>query len=130
MILFKSDTEKAQFSDNRLDNRLRIILFALSGYVRFNFGKDIVITSIYREGDTGVHGYWRGIDIRTRHAGIDYFTDEEISKITDYLKNFEYGDNIHNTSLYHDVGQGIHFHIQVSNNNYTKIIKYLHSKRI
>jgi hypothetical protein len=119
LIEFKEHPLNTEWMSPLLDSRLKFIIYALAGFVWESFGKPITITSIYRAGDKGVHGYWRGIDIRSI-----YFTDDEIKEIKDFLNtNIVYGDNVHNTCVYHDVGQGIHFHIQVSSNDATSIQK-------
>ena len=108
-----------QWRSPLLDNRLRFIVYALAGFIQNEYSKTITITSIYREGDPGTHGCWRAVDIRTWN-----YSDDEIADIINFInKSLPYGYGAYKTSLYHNVGQGEHIHIQVSRDDYTKIIK-------
>lgn len=93
----------------KLVEGLRQIVGALHAYVQHNFNKHVVITSVFRDDPTSVHAYWRGVDIRSW-----IYTQAETRKIVAFVNgNFPYGDGVHQTAIYHDVGQGIHFHLQV-----------------
>jgi len=119
IIQFKEHILSSQFDSLLLDSRLKFIIYALAGFIANEFGKPLVITSIFRPGDKGVHGYWRGIDIRTY-----YYLAEEITEILEFInKTLPYGYGAYKTALYHNTGQGDHIHIQVSRNDHTKIIK-------
>ena len=75
-------------------------------YIRLS---EVVITSAYREGDQGVHGSGRGIDIRSR-----CFADPQ--KIADEINRHWTYDPLRPEkicALYHDSGQGPHIHLQV-----------------
>ena len=123
-IDFKDDDCKKEFNDDRLDCRIRTIIFALAGFVEFTFGKDITITSVWRPHttDSGVHEAWRAVDVRSI-----YFTDDEIKAILAFLNSFFYGKSSAGqdlqTAICHDVGQGIHIHAQVSSSNFTLLSK-------
>ena len=58
-----------------------------------------------------------------------YFTDGEIKDILEFLNQCEYGmsstGKVLVTAICHDVGQGQHIHIQVSNSNLTPITRVL-----
>ena len=81
-------------------------------YVERYGGDKLIITSMYRIGDKGVHGQvpCRGVDIRTRGVWEDpqRFVDE-------IYRVWEYGDGKHKVALFHDVGRGEHIHLQVRN---------------
>ena len=79
LIEFKHPHLKAELHSEKLDNRLLVILYALSAFVYFNFKKTLIITEIYRRQEvqdlyykdnaeykikkwSSVHQYWRGID--------------------------------------------------------------------
>jgi hypothetical protein len=124
MIEFKENSLKDEFDDPKLDTRVRAIVLALAGFVKYEFGKDITITSVWRTKttDSGVHEAWRAVDVRSI-----YFTDSEINEILLFLNNFFYGKSVSGedlqTAICHDVGQGQHLHIQVSNSNFTLLSK-------
>ena len=43
------------------------------------------------------------------------YTKEEVEQILAFLnEQFPYGDEKHDTAIWHDVGKGVHIHLQVS----------------
>jgi len=88
------------------------VLISILGYVDKKYGK-AVITCGYRHGDTGVHGTipCRGMDIRS-HVYHNP-SAEEICK--DINSKWQYDPNRPDkvVALVHDVGSGIHIHLQV-----------------
>jgi hypothetical protein len=124
MIEFKESNLKSEFDDPNLDPRVRTIVLALAGFVKYRFGKDITITSVWRPKttDSGVHQSWRAVDIRSI-----YFTDGEIKEILAFLNQFFYGKSMSGqdlqTAICHDVGQGAHIHVQCSASNMTMLNK-------
>lgn len=75
-----------------------------------SFGCQVVVTSSYREGDTGVHGFFRGLGFRTHEL-----TQEQIQIILEDI-NSKY---IYDPSrpemeviIFHDTGKGPHLHLQ------------------
>jgi hypothetical protein len=131
IIEYKHDNLKQEFASKSLSKRLLIIVYALAGYVYCTFGKSITLTDIFRtqevqdeyrklhpeEPEFSPHTYWRAVDI-----SIKYFTHLEIGNILLFLEQFQYGDDIHETAILHDV-IGSHIHIQVSRNNFTKVVE-------
>jgi hypothetical protein len=129
LINFKTQRQAVEWHDERLDKRLRIILYALAGYVFDKFQKFLVITEIFRTSDeqkeiykgqpkmagvVSVHEVWRGADVRTHN-----FTSAEVMDLLGFLNdNFEYDGK--STAIDHDV-QGYHIHIQVDSDGVTKI---------
>jgi len=129
----KTDRIKKEWSDERLDFRLRTILFAVDWYCRKHFGRNIQLTCVFRtqaEQDAiysgnakykrkpwqSVHQYWRGIDV-----GVNAFTEEQRIELRDFINNhFEYSGR-HKTCVYHNVGLGFHFHLQVDWKSITKM---------
>lgn len=77
-------------------------------------GVEFIITSLYRINDTGVHGQLplRGIDFRMKN--------EEIGKqIVDYINSKWKYDPARpdlKCAILHNVGQGLHIHLQVHTN--------------
>ena len=76
-------------------------------YVRLS---EVTITSAWREGDEGVHGCGRGIDIRSRCFDVPQAIADEINKHWKY----DPARPEKMCALYHDSGQGPHIHLQVS----------------
>ena len=75
-------------------------------YIRLS---EVIVTSAFREGDEGVHGCGRGIDIRSR-----CFADPEaIAKEINAHWKYDPLRPEMVCALYHDIGQGAHIHLQV-----------------
>jgi len=73
--------------------------------------KPLVMTSLLRQ--DGVHALGRAVDIRSTDL-----TEAEVvafeSYMNDKFKAWRGQDKkMHKTCIYHDVGQGVHFHLQV-----------------
>ena len=124
MIKFKSDIIAAQFDS--MDERLRHIVYALSGFVWERYAKQITLTSIFRSGDPGVHGCWRGCDVRVKPVGVNsMFTFLEIKEIERFLDHYVYDESrplLKSYVIHGDKGQ-VHLHLQVNGGNFTKIFK-------
>ena len=77
------------------------------------YGK-VVITSGYRYGDRGCHGTLpcRAIDIRS----WVYADPEEIAEAINKHWTYDFRRKEKKCAMVHDVGKGIHFHIQVHPN--------------
>jgi len=119
---------KSSQSENEIDlidKRLFILIKFLDIFTLQKFGKQITITELFRtqsEQDNiyadnqeykihpwkSVHQFGRGADIRAVN-----FTKEEQDEIIFMMNKYPYGDGKHNTILLHDVGDGLHFHLQV-----------------
>jgi len=95
------------------------LLVSILGYIDKKFGKAI-ITGGYRKGDKGVHGTipCRGLDIRS-HV---YYNPSADAIVEDINNKWQYDPNRPNKqiAMVHDVGAGIHIHLQVHPN--TKFI--------
>lgn len=84
------------------------MLIEVAEWVKAQFGLEM-ITSAYRPGDPGVHGYFRGLDLRCRARergkAIAAAINEEFIYDPDrpWMK----------VAIYHDVGKGVHLHLQV-----------------
>ena len=75
-----------------------------------------IITSAYRPKDNGVHGYFRGLDVRCHDARHGKMAEE-------YLNNKWTYDTLRmdkKVAIYHDVGQGLHLHLQCHYNTKRK----------
>ena len=87
-------------------------LWALLRWVHEQWPGRVIITSLYRQDDRGVHGQkpCRGADIR---SWVFSYPDAIVAAINDV---WDYGDNQHQVALLHDAGRGEHIHLQVRDN--------------
>jgi len=136
IIEFKEHHLQLEFLSLDLDSRLQVVLYALAGFVWFNFGKSITITEIlrtqamqdeyYKDNESykekpwlSVHQFGRGADV-----SIKWFTVQEVKDIEKFLKtNFVYSTAFKSICIVHDIGRGNHIHIQVDPDNIIEIIK-------
>lgn len=71
---------------------------------------DIVITSIFRNGDPGVHGVWRGVDVRANDISTD--KAKEAEKRINTLWTYDPSRSQYNVALLHGEGSNRHLHLQ------------------
>jgi len=95
---------------NFVDQELKFIVKHLEQVLKVKF----TITSIYRIGDSGVHGTLpvRGIDLRCSYDPFGKFIENFIN--TRWMYDTERPSK--NCCTYHDVGKGKHIHIQTHAN--------------
>jgi len=109
MILIKSDKIFAGLVENSFHSILvEMTLDACKLFHRISFIP--VITSAYRENDSGVHGYYRGIDFRSRSM-----SQSSIFDICEKINNrYQYDPDRPEKEclIYHDTGRGPHLHLQ------------------
>lgn len=128
---FKSVRQKIEFFDEKLDNRLKTIIYAIDGYSVYHFRKSFIITDVHRQREetikiynsrgifdkipTSVHEYWRGVDGR---ASI--YTTKELRQLCKFINHsFEYTGK-HKSAIVHKIGDGaFHFHIQTDSDGET-----------
>ena len=111
MIFFPEPKLRKQWESGNLDPRLEsMVMICEALWSRDMPPRAVVVTSIQRPKttDSGVHADWRGVDIRTRDIP-NSMVDEAAQKIN---RTFVYGGGF-NAALVHDVGYGIHLHLQV-----------------
>jgi hypothetical protein len=129
MLIFKTPALQKDFETLKSKNQaLAVLMEDLGEFIHANFGKDIVVTdlhrtrkqmeAIYGKGTkrTSPHERWQAVDIR------DWIYDnQEKQTIIGHLKNTY--DSINRlaplpsqsrTVLMHNMGKGMHFHIQYS----------------
>jgi uncharacterized protein YcbK (DUF882 family) len=106
----------------KLNPELYQLVTELSHYTQTEFGKNIVITMIYRSQKQqweiygkdykkkSPHMFWQSVDIRSKT-----FTKDEIDNIVEYLNSYYNQGNWYDwTAKCHTVGDGAeHFHIQL-----------------
>ena len=115
--------EHAELRTHNMD--LYNILGELDVYAHEKYKKNIIITMIYRtaaEQDhlyrnsakyakkkfKSPHQFWHGVDIRSRT-----FTEAEIKHLVTWMnKKFKKGNYYKWVAKCHDIGSGMHFHIQ------------------
>lgn len=111
MIKFKRKKFRLQFED--LDVRLIHIAFALAGVVEYEFGKDLIITSVKRTDQNSTHGHKRALDFRISQRMGRYFTEEEVDFMKVFCSYYKYG-NARPTLYVHENRRavGLHGHLQ------------------
>lgn len=113
-----------------LENQgLAQVLWDLAVFVEDAFDKDVVITHIYRtqaqqekfygkgSKKKSTHQFWGAADIRD-----SIYTKDEIAGMTDFLRVYDKWNSLKlmsqsksRTVLRHNIGLGMHFHIQFMN---------------
>lgn len=117
MIIFKRKKFRIEFEG--LDRRLQHIAFDLAGVMKYETGKDIIITSVKRNDLNSTHGNRRALDFRISTAMGKYFTDDEVAFMEQWCKDYKYGND--KPTLYvhkNRIGKGKHGHLQVSSKNW------------
>ena len=110
MIQFSNRTLQDQWESGRLHEKLVAVVYAVASRMMEEYNCVMVITSMLREGDDGVHGYWRAVDIRVHN-----FREGEADELTSWInKVFRYNAGTKPTALHHDSGKGDHIHLQVT----------------
>jgi len=70
-LRFKDPELEEQWKSGRLHPGMVVMVLAAARWHYLRTGKPAVITSLFRLGDKGVHGDWRGSDLRTWELGKD-----------------------------------------------------------
>ena len=93
-----------------IDPKLREMVAWLEKSTGFTF----TITSLYRIGDTGVHGQLpvRGIDLRCRNKVVGH----ELEYLVNYFWLYDPTRPIKECAFLHGVGANLHLHLQVHPN--------------
>ncbi len=108
MLDFKSQRLREEFE--AVDTRLQVILYAVAGFVKHRFDKDLIVTSLLRDDLESVHGYRRGADVRTSN-----FSEEERDEIVEFVNSAFHYDSTGKETLFdeRDRPGAPHFHLQV-----------------
>lgn len=99
----KIDISQLQFVDEKLRS--------LAIDIEYNTGVEFTITSLYREGDNGVHGQMpvRGMDLRMRNKSTGQAIVDLINKKTTY----DPSRPDMKCAILHGEGANLHIHLQV-----------------
>jgi hypothetical protein len=124
MITFKTGRQRSEFERLReLNPRLRQVLTIAAEYVSLEFGKDLMVTELYRTPEETKalyasypappewrpHENWLGADLRSWTL-----TDREIQKLVTFLNCFTAFKGQRQTCVYHAIkGGAAHLHAQV-----------------
>lgn len=138
---YKNDRIKKEWESEKVDKRLQIILLYLDWYCK-NFavrtdGKktDIQVTGLHRtqkEQDRiyrnnpkykkkpwkSVHQDWRGGDV-----GVNAFSTKTKRFLRDMLNRRFKNMGTSKVCVWHDIGLGDHFHLQVGSGAFSKVLK-------
>ena len=115
MLTFKTPELKAEFL--AADPRIRFIVHAVASYTWVMFGKETVVTCVYRPGK-GVHAYNCGVDLRTTHLN----PGEGNAILREFNGHLEYDPRRPTMNVVHDEraledqsadATEQHFHVQV-----------------
>jgi len=111
MIRFKDDKIRQQWESSELHPLMIIVVLYTAALMAIKYNVLAVITSIHRPGDKGVHGYWRGVDIRVHNllAGEAKQLEAEINRHFQYDK----ARPEKKVAYLHGKGNNIHLHLQV-----------------
>jgi hypothetical protein len=132
MIYYKTERQRNEFVD-RIDARIRAVVLIFSGFAEMERGYDVIITDCLRTkkeddkwGGVGIHVTGRAVDLNfcnnQKMRILDQgYADQLISQINNIIP---YGSMRYKTVLYHDVGGGGHFHLQVNPTGLTTIRRF------
>jgi hypothetical protein len=125
MILFKTPRLEAEFNQLPIQNpRLGRLLKLGSEFMDIEFGKNIVVTEIFRtpeenaalykaagkEPDWRPHTMWMAADLRS-----SVFSQREIERLAAFFNQFTVFSGQRKCATYHAIkGNVEHFHIQVN----------------
>ena len=117
MLHYTNNEQEAEFKDTRLDPRVKAFALLAAAYSYYKFGEILWLTSVYRPGDSGVHGAWRGVDMGN-DAGLSKGQKQEICDYINWLFSYDPERPKFKVCLYHTVEGmgGDHLHFQVHPN--------------
>lgn len=123
---FKTKRIEQEWDSIDPDFRVRVIALALDWYCKKYVNKrGIILTHIYRTNDeqrdiykniarfklkpwSSTHTFWRAIDV-----GVNSYTENERREMCNFINKYFNYSGSHNCCVYHNVGLGWHFHLQV-----------------
>lgn len=132
MIYFKTERQRNEFVE-RIDARVRAVVLIFSGFAKMERGYDVVITDCLRTkeedakwGGVGIHVTGRAVDLNFCNSQMLRIFDQGYADaLIDEVNNIiPYGSLRYKTVLYHDVGGGGHFHLQVNPTGLTTVRRF------
>lgn len=96
-----------------------MLIYVVSGRMLDKYRIEPVITSLFREGDKGVHGDWRGADFRSHDL-----TNKQATELVEWINSIFIYDPARpelKTALLHGEGTNEHIHVQVLWGNNTLV---------
>ena len=116
MIRYVNEELDSMFNSPALHPQVQMLALLTSAYCMHHFGKNVYVTSVFRGGDRGVHGAWRGCD-----TDNDKLTVEQKKEVAEYLNMlfiYDLSRPRFKVCVYHKVeGRGgDHWHLQVHSN--------------
>ena len=124
---FKTAIIESEFEVS--DGRLQHILYSLDSFCLTNFDIEITITSIYRDEDGSTHSTnpVRAGDVRVQpDGGKMVFDYGQLKLIGEFLDHYIYDESRPHLNSYrihpNKSSTGLHLHVQVNYNEFTKII--------
>jgi len=104
--IFPLDANEQFLKDSRkMHFDLRTVLFR-ADQILHDYDTHAIITSFMRE--KGVHSTGRALDLRSRNLFREQCRNVEVLLNHEFPRNDRY-----HTCIWHDVGAGVHFHLQV-----------------
>lgn len=133
---YKNDRIKKEWESGKLDKRAQIIAVFLDWfckeYVRCINGKkrDIQLTCIYRTQKEQEAIYGKGTKIKSTHQfhravdiGVNAFSTDTKRMLADMINKHFKNIGKSKVCVWHDIGLGDHFHIQVGSGAFSKILR-------
>lgn len=127
-LKFNSKSLYSEFLDSgKTDPRVRCLALELGFYAKLS-GNDLEVTQIgrTRRSQLKIYGYDKKSGHRERPSrAIDFsvknLSKESINKLVEHFR-FYLDLGYHYSFIYHNVGAGCHFHLQVPHAEYNKIL--------
>jgi hypothetical protein len=118
---FKTSKISTQFG--WCDVRLRHILYALDSFTNTNFGIEITITSLFRDEEGSTHST---SPVRAGDVRMSVFSHGETIEIEEFMSTYIYDESRPHLKSYrvhaNRNAPGVHLHVQVNYNGFTKMI--------
>lgn len=124
MLQFKTKRIESEYNELPVHNaKLKTLLDLAVQFVQLEFGKDVVVTEIYRSPEeykalyaadptripkSPPHTAWQAFDLRS-----SIYTADEIERLLQFFKCFRFYKGMRSVALYHKIaGNAFHFHVQ------------------
>lgn len=112
-----------KFKEPKLEAELESVSVVLQQIIEdfafdseYVFGIEPVVTRVLDpvEGESGVHGDKRGVDLRDEHSGVCLYTKEQAASLVKWVNDKWKRNDGKVTCLHHSFNGGpLHFHFQI-----------------